>query len=437
MLKLTAVHIAAIFFLSGLLIATALLGAQYLFRYRKYHIAQAEDQDSLADPAASCASISLKTRASSSATLLSEVISLTRLRPHMKPRNKHSRLRESIDCEQDDDDHEVTLAKEESLSLSSTATLTQQESLTTALPQTASEMEEVTCSLPSSPQNYEQRTLRRSSTVTSEKDDSSEKDDLKSTSSKISRRLSNVSTATMTHGFYSPASSLTSTATIRSTNAKETKEKRNREKLLGGPAAGSDFSIVGPDNDLEMDYYDYNVVNAGAAPGSYLGMDPAFLVWIPPLDEDGEILPPDDDLKPKVYIDPGSNKESPEEEMLLPKVDAAVIETTPKASPILKKNKKIHPLIQEKMRKEREPLLNKTVVTIQLHEFPKNRRCSSTSKLIDDMEKETKVEKSPSVDSNILEEIKFADEDDDEKDLTENQCNIELSYQDSNILSSS
>lgn len=35
-----------------------------------------------------------------------------------------------------------------------------------------------------------------------------------------------------------------------------------------------------------MDYYDYNVVNAGAAPGSYLGMDPAFLVWIPPLGSD-------------------------------------------------------------------------------------------------------------------------------------------------------
>lgn len=49
-LRLTAVHIAAIFFLSGLLIATALLGAQYLFRYRKYHVAKAEDQDSLADP---------------------------------------------------------------------------------------------------------------------------------------------------------------------------------------------------------------------------------------------------------------------------------------------------------------------------------------------------------------------------------------------------
>lgn len=35
-----------------------------------------------------------------------------------------------------------------------------------------------------------------------------------------------------------------------------------------------------------MDYYDYNVVNAAAAPGSYLGMDPAFLVWIPPLGSD-------------------------------------------------------------------------------------------------------------------------------------------------------
>lgn len=34
---------------------------------------------------------------------------------------------------------------------------------------------------------------------------------------------------------------------------------------------------------MELDYYDYNVANAGAAPGSYLGMDPAFLLWIPPL----------------------------------------------------------------------------------------------------------------------------------------------------------
>lgn len=53
-LKLSAVHIAAIFFLSGLLLATLLLGAQYLFRYRKYHIAKAEDQDSLTDTNGEC-----------------------------------------------------------------------------------------------------------------------------------------------------------------------------------------------------------------------------------------------------------------------------------------------------------------------------------------------------------------------------------------------
>lgn len=34
--------------------------------------------------------------------------------------------------------------------------------------------------------------------------------------------------------------------------------------------------------------FDLHIV-AGSVPGSYLGMDPAFLVWIPPLEE-GDIL---------------------------------------------------------------------------------------------------------------------------------------------------
>lgn len=42
--------------------------------------------------------------------------------------------------------------------------------------------------------------------------------------------------------------------------------------------AGSEFSLTAPD--LEFDYYDYNVQNA--EPGSYLSMDPAFCLWIPP-----------------------------------------------------------------------------------------------------------------------------------------------------------
>lgn len=48
--KLSAVQLAAIVFSSGLILATMLLGLQYVIRYRKYHIAQADDHDSLADP---------------------------------------------------------------------------------------------------------------------------------------------------------------------------------------------------------------------------------------------------------------------------------------------------------------------------------------------------------------------------------------------------
>lgn len=127
-------------------------------------------------------------------------------------------------------------------------------------------------------------------------------------------------------GCYSPALSLASTATIRTNNIKESKEKRNREKLLAGP--GSEFSLANPE-DFELDYYDYNVSNAGAVPGSYLGMDPAYLVWIPPLDG-GEILQEieddvdGDDTEPhyeeilpnyaRIHIDTGSNVETASED---------------------------------------------------------------------------------------------------------------------------
>lgn len=128
-------------------------------------------------------------------------------------------------------------------------------------------------------------------------------------------------------GCYSPASSLASTATIRTNNVKESKEKQNREKLLAGP--GSEFSLANPE-DFELDYYDYNVSNAGAVPGSYLGMDPAYLVWIPPLDG-GDILQEiedDDDREAddephyeeilphysRLNIDTGSNVETASED---------------------------------------------------------------------------------------------------------------------------
>lgn len=94
----------------------------------------------------------------------------------------------------------------------------------------------------------------------------------------------------------SPAPSVVSStvaAAIR--NIKDSKEKQNREKLLAGP--GSEFSLANAE-DFELDYYDYNVINAGAAPGSYLGMDPAYLVWIPPIDDGNIIEEMEDEIEP-------------------------------------------------------------------------------------------------------------------------------------------
>ncbi|CAG9769137.1 unnamed protein product [Ceutorhynchus assimilis] len=445
-LKLTAVHIAAIFFLSGLIIATALLGLQYLFRYRKYQVAQFEDQDSLA---ASSTSIPMAARTQSNSTLLSEVISLTRMRPlNIKVRkNKHRRLRESMDCDRDTEE-EVALAKEEDSPTGSTATLTaQNETTVTTLPTLANpESDEITpdSSLPTSPRG-EWRLVRRSSTL-SEKDRSNEKDLKSPKEMDMVRRVSNVTLTNVSDeemcsksdpGCYSSIASMVSTATIRSTNAKATKDKRNREKLLAGHG-GSEFSIAGHDNDLEIDYYDYNVVNAGAAPGSYLGMDPAFLVWIPPLDESGEILPQDEasechemaDIRPKVYINPGSNKESPEDEILPVKCRRRSVSESTIASPQVskKKMKRVYPLVHgENSSKvmdnkylDRAEKLDKKKVKIQMHEFPRKLRPFPPQEI----EKETKVEKSPSVNSSVLDDIRFAD-DDEELDFSEMQPTID------------
>ncbi|XP_050312720.1 uncharacterized protein LOC126747859 isoform X1 [Anthonomus grandis grandis] len=407
-LKMTAVHFAALFFLAGLVLATLLLGVQYVFRYRKYQVAEFEDKDSLA-----------ASKAPSSTTLLSDVISLTKMRPSRK--NKHVRLRESMDCEQSEE--AVALAGEEETSqCGSTTTLK-------ALATLANPEEDITptSSSPTSPRASQP--IRRSSR-SSEKDGSNEKDDCLSGSKAALTNVSDdddeeeeeeeegVVCSKSDPGCYSSVASMVSTATIRSTNAKATKDKKNREKLLAGPT-GSEFSLV---NDLEIDYYDYNVINAGAAPGSYLGMDPAFLVWIPPLDESGEILPEAEeslemtDIRPKVFIDPGSNKESPEEETLLPQSKLrrrSVSEST--TSPLSKKRvrKVVHPLVHgptldNRYKTDHPPPRMETKKSIKLAK--ETRRSLSP-----DVEKETKVEKSRGVD-----EIRFAD-DDEELDFNEMQ----------------
>jgi len=107
-----------------------------------------------------------------------------------------------------------------------------------------------------------------------------------------------------------------STATIRTTsNPKESKEKQNRRKLLARP--GSEFSL-GNQEELELDYYDYNVINAGSAPGSYLGMDPAYLIWIPPFEEVAERE--EDDKTPEPEPNPERDEREPlYEEIRMPK----------------------------------------------------------------------------------------------------------------------
>lgn len=81
------------------------IGAQYVFRYRKYQLAEnmGEPDSPAHTPRASIGSMpigQITSRASSTTTLLSEVASLIKLRPRVGGRKlKHSRLRESIDGE--------------------------------------------------------------------------------------------------------------------------------------------------------------------------------------------------------------------------------------------------------------------------------------------------------------------------------------------------
>lgn len=125
--KLTVVHIAALLFAAVIVAVSAALGAQYVFRYRKYQLAESRGEpDSPAHtprPSIGGSSGDLAggeganadgdgnsngggggggggvLRATSTTTLLSEVQSLIKMRPRLVAGNKHTRLRESVDAE--------------------------------------------------------------------------------------------------------------------------------------------------------------------------------------------------------------------------------------------------------------------------------------------------------------------------------------------------
>lgn len=122
--NLTVVHIAALLFAAVIVAVSAALGAQYVFRYRKYQLAESRGEPdspvhtprpsidgSAADLAANGSGsadadggVGGVVRATSTTTLLSEVQSLIKMRPRMMANggrsvNKHTRLRESVDAE--------------------------------------------------------------------------------------------------------------------------------------------------------------------------------------------------------------------------------------------------------------------------------------------------------------------------------------------------
>ncbi|XP_053953256.1 uncharacterized protein LOC128860053 [Anastrepha ludens] len=338
--KFTLVHLSAVVFASIIILISALLGAQYVVRYRKYHLAVARRRDEgsrLHTPRASMSSLhDPPSRAISTTTLLSEVIYLVKMRP--KHQLRHSILRESVDAENlahetefNDPEEEdaqtttrmvkcdeergsnasvVTLRNEISQSAESVSGLSRSPSLDEALGSTTAAAEtsgicsgtltrkdsskdtesiissgmSSICASP--PITHSGRFNRYGPSGTlmphlSQRLDETTLSDRESLRSSLREYVSRCASASLTNGCYSPAASVVSTATIRTTNPKESKEKQNRKKLLARP--GSEFSL-GNQEELELDYYDYNVINAGAAPGSYLGMDPAQLIWVPPLE---------------------------------------------------------------------------------------------------------------------------------------------------------
>ncbi|XP_017059910.1 uncharacterized protein LOC108100487 [Drosophila ficusphila] len=384
-LRFTLVHLSAMIFASIIIIISALLGAQYVVRYRKYHLAVSRRQDEgsrLHTPRASLSSLQgPPSRAMSTTTLLSEVIYMVKMRP--KHHLRHSILRESVDAENLTSETEFKeselpgmLAKcsevQELGSSASMLTLRNERSSPARSLETGSvigspssaeaelaavhsrtdgskdsptddPMEPPSCkdsardsesiissgmsSLCNSPPMNSKRLSKysdRYDAVTLKLLSSRLDESLQDASSlhsvtesfRLGRLGSRSVSSSLTNGCYSPAASVVSTATIRTTsNPKESKEKQNRRKLLARP--GSEFSL-GNQEELELDYYDYNVINAGSAPGSYLGMDPAYLVWIPPFEEVAERE--EDDKTPEPEPDPEREEREPlYEEIKMPR----------------------------------------------------------------------------------------------------------------------
>ncbi|CAL1681661.1 unnamed protein product [Lasius platythorax] len=271
-------HLATASFLILIFFISIFLALQFALKYRKYHIA--EDLDTLSEQSG-CSDTMGRAKSMSSTTLISEVASLVGLPRKCTPRLSKRKL---APCAVEDGyDSSETLAEyEDETSLSSTTLklkdneessmersiipnkLHVNETLSTVSAIMAVGQPEVKYAQP-----VKLRTLG-SNSLTADKlmsDDTRCQSTAGITDSSQIARLHRYTSNPLQSKDSSTSSPLSGVSTLRS--GKETKDRRNRERLLQGP--GSEFSLTNPETDMELDYYDYNVANAGAAPGSYLG----------------------------------------------------------------------------------------------------------------------------------------------------------------------
>lgn len=178
-------------------------------------------------------------------------------------------------------------------------------------------------------------------------------------------------------------------------------------------------------------------------------MDPAYLVWIPPLDDGNIINEVENEMEPHyeeilphhgLEIDPGSNTETPENE-IQPELPPPNRQNTSKTNPGNRTLENMQMTKKNLLNDRHEDRMEKITDEIQLQELssPKyfNRKITSAASIVvsspvrkvsgrkeattnvDNDEKETTVVKSPSdniTDYYGLDDIQFADDDDEDDD---------------------
>ncbi|KAL0109016.1 hypothetical protein PUN28_014247 [Cardiocondyla obscurior] len=292
-------HLATASFLILIFFISIFLALQFALKYRKYHIA--EDLDTLSEHSGCSDMMAGRGKSMSSTTLISEVASLVGLPRKCTPRLSKRKAPCAVE---DGYDSSETLAEyEDETSLSSTTlklrdneeSYTEKSVIPNKLhvdesPATVSSIMAIGQPEVKYAQPVKLRTL--GSVSSADKLMSGNATRCQSTASSTESphiaRLHCYTSNSIQSKDSSMSSPLSGASTLRS--GKETKDRRNRERLLQGP--GSEFSLTNPETDMELDYYDYNVANAGAVPGSYLGTTTSSALYRLPESTEGATLTP-------------------------------------------------------------------------------------------------------------------------------------------------